>query len=164
MCLDRVVAAIRERGKETLELNDLAEWRDVAIQADIANYLKACLTRDGYVASGIRVKGLDALREENTNLAPGAQIRSLGYLVIATDFGGNAVVFSTTGEVLFADHTSYNNPSQIKFEDRATGQWQYVPWSPENVRLSMVVLATSIETFLLDLLADRLTQQLDALD
>jgi hypothetical protein len=162
--LDSVVAAIRERGNETQELNDLAEWQDVASHPNIAGYLSRCLTRDGYIASGIRVKGFDGLREENTNRAPGVQIRPYGYLVIATDVGGNAVVFSTAGEVLYADHTSYNNSDEINFEDRATGKWQYVPWSPENVRRSMVLLSSSIETFLLDLLADKLSRQIADLD
>ena len=136
----------------------------VAADGDIAEYLSHCVTKDGYFVSGIRVKGLQDLREENKNLTPGSQIRPHGYLVIGSSIGGNAVVFSTTGDVLWADHTSYNNPNEIKFENRATGAWEYVPWSAANLRRSMVHLSSSIETFMLDLIAGKLTAQLDKLD
>src|SRR5206468_12508932 len=97
--------------------------------------------------------------------APGSFIRPYGYLVVASSIGGNAVCFhSPSGKVFWADHVSFA-PDCISFKDRTTGEWKYLhEYTPQNVAKALVPLDEDIESFLKDLLKDRLTKKLEALD
>jgi hypothetical protein len=86
-------------------------------------------------------------------------------LVVATSVGGNAICFhARSGNVVWADHTSFED-EQISFKDRASGQWQYFyEYTAENVQEAVTVIATDMESFLVELLSNRLNAQLDSLD
>ena len=74
-----------------------------------------------------------------------------------------SVSIHLSGRVVWADHESFTD-DQICYENRSTGKWCYLPLTPENVDQAVVPLSDSIETFLTDLLNDRLEEQLDDLD
>lgn len=144
-------------------LNSLAEFLE---QPDIASYLRNCLPSEVVGASGVRLLPLGAIEQEMfEDAAPGSYIRRFGYLVVATSIGGNAICFhSPSGKVFWADHVSFNSRC-ISFKERKTGEWKYLyEFTPENVEKALVLLSDNIESFLANLLADRLTAQLEVLD
>lgn len=144
-------------------LSSLAEFLE---QPVIADYLRNCLPVEVLGASDVRLLPLDAIEQEIAEgAAPGSFIRPYGYLVVASSIGGNAICFhSPSGKVFWADHVSFAADC-ISFKDRATGQWKYLyEYTPENVEKALVPLADDIESFLNDLLVDRLTKQLEVLD
>jgi hypothetical protein len=144
-------------------LSSLAEFLE---QPAIGDYLRNCLPVEVLGASDVRLLPLDAIEQEMAEgAAPGSFIRPYGYLVVASSIGGNAVCFhSPSGKVFWADHASFASDC-ISFKDRITCQWKYIyEYTPENVEKALVLLADDIESFLKDLLADRLTKQLESLD
>ncbi len=144
----------------------LSSLADFLEHPAIADYLRNCLPIQVLGASDVRLLPLKAIEQEmGVGSAPGSFIRAYGYLIVAASIGGNAVCFhSPSGKVFWADHDSFTSDS-ISFKDRTTGQWKYLyEYNPENVEKALVPLANDIEIFLKDLLADRLTRQLEELD
>jgi hypothetical protein len=86
-----------------------------------------------------------------------------GYLVIATSIGGNAVCFHESGAVYWFDHSSFYD-GRVSYKDRRTGEWIYEDLTDESIARAGVLLSPRIEPFLEQLLTDRLTERLDALD
>jgi hypothetical protein len=166
MNTERLVNAIRSLGADPVGIGDLRTWNDVTSHPDVHEYLESCVTRGGFIASGLGILGISRLLEENTKgVSPGGQIREYGYVAIAISPGGNAVVLcSKDGKVYWADHSFFSDPIEIAYEDRETGEWHYVPWSPKSVRTALVHLSDSVEEFLLDLFRGRLAEFLDRLD
>ena len=134
-------------------------------QGDIRDYLSRCLPSHGYVASGVGVHNLLSIRDEVCpGAGPGGYIFPHGYIVVASSIGGNAVCFhSPSGRVVWADHEGFAH-GRICYQDRATGKWHDTEFTPANIEKGVVLLSSDIGTFLRDLLADRLEQQLGALD
>lgn len=158
----------QKTGKQSKTCSDdaLASLAEFLEQPDIADYLRHCAPDEVVGASGVRVLPLAAIEEEMAKGAsPGSFIRPYGYLVVASSIGGNAVcLHSPTGKVFWADHTSFA-PDCISYKDRSTGEWKYFyEYTPANVQKALVPLSDNIERFLTDLLSDRLTEQLEALD
>ncbi len=123
------------------------------------------LTPEGmYEASGVRVLPLDAIREEIQELAPGTRIFPYGYMPFATSIGGNAICFhAPTGDVVWADHDSFGT-DEINYQDRSTGEYHFVPFTPDHVAQAVVPLADDFYAFLRDLVLDRLETRLNELD
>jgi hypothetical protein len=146
-------------------IDELEPIKDFLKLKEIEEYLRFCLSNEGYQASGISLKSLRNILEENMpNVAPGGYINKFGYLVIGTSVGGNAVCFdSNSGKVYWADHVSFTE-EEISYKDRETGDWVYLPFSKENVLRALVLLDDNIETFLNKLLKDELEGLLDDLD
>ena len=145
------------------ELQSLAEFLE---QPDTADYLQHCVPDDVIAASGVRLLPINAIEQEMAEgAAPGSFIRPFGYLIVATSIGGNAVcIHSATGKVFWADHDSFSDDS-ISYKDRASEDWKYLhEYTPANVEKALVPLSNNIESFFIDLLSDRLTEKLDALD
>ena len=127
-------------------------------------YLSTLTPSSGYQASGITMLPLDGIRQEAQELAPGARLLPHGYLVFASSVGGNAVCFdSRLGRVVWADHDSFSE-DDITCKDRSTGKYRTVPFTPEHIAQAVVPLADDFETFLNELLHDRLEERLDELD
>jgi hypothetical protein len=145
--------------------HELEEFTSCFGNADIRDYFTYCLPVEGYRASNVSVHNLDRIRGEiRKGAGPGGFIFPHGYIVIASSVGGNAICFhSPSGRVVWADHTSFSTDT-ISFENQATGDWCYLPFTPENIHKAVVSLNGSIESFLGDLLHDKLTEQLDKLD
>jgi hypothetical protein len=131
---------------------------------DVSEYLSDLTTENIYLASGVRVLTIDSIKEEIQQLEPGALLFRYGYLPIARSIGGNIICFHLlTNEVVWADHDSFGT-EEISFKNRSTGEWEYIPFSPENIQRALVPLATNLEAFLFDLLTDKMEKQLDELD
>jgi hypothetical protein len=132
---------------------------------DIRDYLSQCLSLSGYVASGVRVHNLRSIRDEVCpGAGPGGYIFPHGYVVVASSVGGNAVCFhSPSGRVVWADHEGFADGT-ICYKDRASGEWRDAEFTPLNIERAVVLLSSDIGMFLRDLLADRLGQELEALD
>ncbi len=127
-------------------------------------YLAALTPREVFMASGIRVLPVDAIRDEIYELAPGAWLFPFGYMPFATSIGGNAVCFhAPTARVVWADHDSFGE-DEINYLDRNTGEYRFVPFTPEHIELAVVPLSGDFCMFLADLLHDRLTVRLAELD
>lgn len=144
---------------------ELVPFKDFMKHKDIEEYLRFCLTEEGYQASGIHIHSLARMHDENMpDVAPGGYINQFGYLVIGTSVGGNAICFdSNSGNVYWADHVSYNE-WEICYQKRGTEEWIYLPFSEENVPKALVLLDNDIETFLNKLLKDEFEGVLDDLD
>lgn len=128
------------------------------------HYLGTLTPHAVFGASGIRVLSLEAIRQEIQELAPGAYLFPHGYMPFATSVGGNTVCFhAPTGRVVWADHDSFST-DQIIYQDRSTGEYHTVPFTPEHVAQALVPLADDFEKFLADLLHDRLEERLGELD
>lgn len=123
------------------------------------------LPKQTSLVSGVRLKSLGGIVEENTGaVAPGGFIFPLGYIVIATSIGGNAVcVNRINSAVCWADHDHFSADG-IHGEDRLTGEWMDLPLSHENSRRVLVALESNLEDFLVKLLTDQYTELFDSLD
>ena len=129
----------------------------------IGQYLMELTPRETFFASGIRIQSLEGIKEEMQALTPGSLIFNHGYLVFATSIGGNALCFhAASGKVFWADHTMSHD--SITYKDRRTSEWFNVPFTAESLEKALVPLSDNIQEFLKDLLEDKLTTQLDALD
>lgn len=129
----------------------------------IGTYLRELTPQQPYQASGVAVHHLDGIKEEIQSLSPGAYIVWHGYLVFASNAGGNALCFhAPTGRVVWADHEMTED--SIMFKDPATGRYRELALTPENLEVGLPTVTRDIPTFLTDLLHDRLTDQLDSLD
>lgn len=127
-------------------------------------YLADLTPSEVYGASGVGVLPLDGIREEVQELAPGGRLFPYGYMPFATSIGGNAICFhAPTGQVVWADHDSFG-ADEINYEDRDTGEYRFVSFTPEHIALAVVVLADDFFAFLTDLVHDRLEATLDRLD
>jgi hypothetical protein len=131
----------------------------------IGEYLTAFTPTEIYMASDVRVLPLACIRGDIAEgAAPGGYILPHGYLVFATDVGGNAICFcAPSASVVWVDHTSFSDDS-INYKNRTTGDWHTVPFTQENIDLAAVKLSDDIPVFLADLLRDRLAKQLEELD
>lgn len=167
MNTENVKKIIGHKGVACVEhtIDELEPMKDFLKQKEIEEYLRFCLTEEGYQASGIYVNSLASILDENMpNVAPGGYINKFGYLVIGTSVGGNVVCFdSNSGKVYWADHISFNE-AEISYKNRETGEWIYLPFSEENILKALVLLDDDIETFLNKLLEDELEKLLDDLD
>ena len=82
----------------------------------------------------------------------------------ATSIGGNAICFhAPTGRVIWADHDTFGE-EDITLKNRTTGDYHTVAFTSEHVEKAVVSLADDFETFLEELLHDRLKDRLDELD
>jgi hypothetical protein len=106
----------------------------------------------------------DIIDEMHDDAAPGGFIKPFGYVIVASSAGGNVVCFqSATGKVFWADHESFDGGIMLK--NRQTGTWEFLQqYSAENVERAMVSLSNGLESFMADLLDDRLSDILEALD
>jgi len=132
-------------------------------QPVIGAYLRYLTPQQSYQASGVAVLHLDRIKEEIQSLAPGAHIFRHGYLVFASNAGGNALCFHTpSGRVVWVDHEMTED--SIMYKDPATGHYRELALTPENLEVGLPTVSGDIPAFLDDLLRDRLEDQLDALD
>lgn len=133
---------------------------------DVFQYIAECLPHHSYIASQVRVHGLGRLLQENVQAAsPGQYIYPFGYLIIATSTGGNAICMHVnTGRVCWAD-SGYFLEDLISFQDRSSGEWvELFEYTDDNVAQAVVWLEDDTEQFLINLLSDTLTEQLEELD
>jgi hypothetical protein len=108
--------------------------------------------RDMLAAAECDVAWCDDYRLDGENMegaSPGGYLNRVGWYVIGTTAGGNAVVVSGDDPgVNFADHTWYDD-KEIDFQDfRHGGEWVRLEFNEPNVRRSLFPLAGSIEEFL----------------
>src|SRR5258706_8352191 len=104
-----IKALVRERSGSDPQFyatQDLAGLEEFLFNEDVLQYLQFCLPKVIYGASEVRVLDLESIKAEIAEgAAPGGYIRRFGYLVIASDFGGNAIcVHHPTGRVFWVDH------------------------------------------------------------
>jgi hypothetical protein len=148
---------------------ELAPIGDALQDPDLHAYLSNCLPPEVVEVSGVRLLSLHQILDEiYPGSTPGSQLHRFDYVPIATSIGGNCIVVHAWGDrrakVYWADHTGWYEDS-IAYQDRVTRDWIDLPgYSPENVERALVPLATDLETFLLKLLRDELTKELDLLD
>lgn len=154
-------------GVEPLRLGEeqLVEFGSFLVRPDAREYLTACLSEEGYQASGVNVCSVTALHDENlSGASPGMFIFPHGYLVFATSIGGNALcVHDSSGRVYWAEHDAFSD-YWVTYKDPETGEYEDLPPTAENISKAMTPVADRLEDFLLDLLGDRLTDKLDELD
>jgi hypothetical protein len=65
---------------------------------------------------------------------------------------------------VFADHETFGSDDDITYQDSETGRLRMLPFTPENIALASVSLAEDFDSFLAELLQDRLEARLDELD
>jgi hypothetical protein len=167
-CLGYNIDSMRQNGfdasiiEEHKSFNEKLE--DVLGHTFLNEYLRSLTPQEVYLASGVRILTMDAIKEEIQQLSPGAILFPHGYLPIASSIGGNIICFHVpTNQVVWADHDNFGG-REISFENRETGTWEYVSYSAENIKKAVVPLAASLEDFLSDLLSDKLEKRLDELD
>jgi hypothetical protein len=68
-----------------------------------------------------------------------------------------------TGRVVWADHETFGS-DEITYSDSETGKLRTLPFTPEHIALAAVTLAEDFDSFLAELLQDRLEASLDKLD
>ena len=153
--------AMRERGYDPSIIEKHAalsqHLEQFLAHPQFGRYLRALTPTEGYVTSGVRVLPLDGIRQEIYELAPGAYLFPHGYMPFASSFGGDAICFHPpTGRVVFADHETFGS-------DEISTNTATLPFTPENIALAAVTLAEDFDSFLADLLQDRLKARLDEL-
>jgi hypothetical protein len=162
------LASMRDSGYDSSVIEEHAAFNErlepFIGHPQFGRYLNALTPKEVFLASGVRVLPLDAIREEIQELAPGARLFPYGYMPFAASIGGNAICFhAPTGRVVWADHDSFG-ADDITYKDRNTGDYRTVPFTPENVVLAVVSLEDDLFAFLADLANDRLAARLDELD
>ncbi len=154
-------------GREPLRLGEeqLAEFGPFLARPPVRDYLTACLSEEGYNASGVFVCSVAALRDENLwEASPGMFLFPHGYLVFATSIGGNALcLHDSSGRVYWAEHDAFSE-FWVTYKDPETGEYVDLPPTAENIPRALTPVADKLEDFLVDLLGDRLTDKLDELD
>jgi len=132
---------------------------------DVAEYFESLLPASTYFASGVRVKTLQGISDENApEVAPGGFIAPHGYLVIATSIGGNGIcVEIASGRTYWADRSSFSEDC-ISYKDRETGEWIDLPFTSENIAKALVPIEVKLQTFIEKLLSDQLEKLFDELD
>ncbi|KAB2928500.1 MAG: hypothetical protein F9K24_21885 [Leptonema illini] len=132
----------------------------------IAQYLKSCISKENYVCSDINICGLERLIDENFGEAsPGIFIADYGYLIIGTSIGGNAICFCSHDSYVYWANTANFSVGLISYEDKSTGRWvELMEYNSANVQSAMILLSTSIEDFLVEMLTDSLAAKMAILD
>lgn len=161
------VVAMRERGYDPSIIEKHAglsqHLEPFLTHPQFGRYLRALTPTEGYVASGVRVLSLDEIRQEIYELAPGAYLFPHGYMPFARTLGGDAICFHPpTDRVVFADHETFGS-DEIDYTDYETRTFLTLPFTPENIALAAVTLAEGFDSFLAELLQDRLRASLDKL-
>jgi hypothetical protein len=130
----------------------------------IGAYLRHLTTSDGIEASGIGLMALETIKPSvGEGCGPGGYIFPFGYLPIGGSTGGNVLcVNSPSGEVGWADHEGFTDDS-VNYREDATGEWRSVELTEENIKKGIIPLSSNLESFLHDLLNDRLTSRLAVL-
>jgi hypothetical protein len=130
----------------------------------IGDYLRQLTPCRAYLASGVRILPLEAIKQQMYQLPPGVRIFWDGFLVFATSFHDNVLCFhAPSGRVAWAYQDSFLE-NAISYQEGSTGRWRYVPFSPENVERALVGLSDNLESFLQELLGDRLQARFYDLD
>lgn len=145
---------------------DLTFFRSVMHNPEVRDLLVECNSFEGYHPSEINMGGdLEGLVAINRDLAPGGYLFPMGFVSFATSIGGNQIcVDANTGKVYFADHGSFYE-DKVVFKDREAGQWRTVHGlNYENALKGLIFLSDDLETFLIRLHQDELTEELDELD
>jgi hypothetical protein len=118
---------------------------------------------DGYIASGIPVHDLPALRASTVEgCSPGGYLLPFGYLVIASGIGGDEVCVGTDGRVYWAGHETFAD--SITYEHPESGALEDWHYSPDSVRRALIPLSESFEAFLISFLTDQLEERIAELD
>jgi len=148
---------------ESVNVEDLAGFEPWLANPDLKQYLTECLVPDGYMASGIRVHDLPAIRDSTVEgCSPGGYILSFGYLVIAAGTGGDELCVGTDGRAYWAGHETFAD--SITFQHPETGALEGWEYTPDNVRRALIPLSESFEAFLISFLTGQLEERLDSLD
>jgi len=168
MNVERIRDLVRRRtGEPTVQptQEELAPFLDSVAFGDLRDYLERCLPARGYEASGVRVKSLELLLEENiAGGVPGRYVLPLGMLVAATSIGGNAVCFSAEGNVYWVDPQIFFDESTLSYRLDRADEWVEEPLDAQSLRRAVRLLSTDLEAFLVELLEGRLFATLEALD
>lgn len=166
MNTNRAIEAFREMGfGDTAFIKGKEVAEKLHAFGELEEYLSTCVTADGFYFAGVRIAGKDSLIDENgVGASPGGKLRKYGYTVIATDLGGNAIVCSNNGKIYWADHTSYDNPEEISYDDHDTGERIYVPWTESNVMESMRLVAESLDEFIDAVRSGKIEEVLEEFD
>lgn len=151
---------LRESSKE-----EISEFSSVTSNPELNDYLEKCLTEEGVFTSGVRVKNLAQLRDENlSETSPGAYIFPFGFLVVGTSIGGNAIcVDSRTSSVYWANSVDFLDDA-LSFEDKTSGEWLELEYNYENILRALVHLGDDWEAFVIGLLEGKLESRLEALE
>jgi hypothetical protein len=148
---------------QPLQAADLAGFEPWLRNPDLEEYLTRCLVPGGYVASGLSVHDLAAIRDSTVaGCSPGGFLLPFGYLVIAKGIGGDEVCVGTDGRVYWAGHETFAD--SITYQHPETGALEDWEYTPENVRRALIPLSDSFEDFLIPFLSDELRERLDELD
>jgi hypothetical protein len=142
---------------------ELAEFANVIVNRDVAEYLTECLPDSSYLASSVNVLDLREIRDYVAEgCSPGGFILPFGYVVVAVDVGGNAICFGADGQVYWADHSAFT--STITYHNLERDEWEdWGNYTTEKVKKALILLGDNIEAFLKEFLADRLSQRIEAL-
>jgi len=130
----------------------------------IGSYLRHLTTSDGIEASGIGLMALESIKPSvGEGCGPGGYIFPFGYLPIGGSTGGNVLCVNLpSGEVGWADHEGFSDDS-VSYRENATGEWRTADLTEENIKKGIIPLSSDLESFLHDLLNDRLTAKLAVL-
>ncbi len=136
------------------------------VNPELKTYLETCLTPDGLTASGVRIHDFYRILAENQpEVTPGGVIFPLGYIVLASSIGGNALTVDLmTGEIFWIDSGNVFSDPDGTFIVSDDLNDPYPRATRENLRTVMKLLADDPETFFVELIADKLTSILDELD
>ena len=164
---ERLIELLKRKGVECVEHShlELRPVKQFLEHEDVTEYLKYCLPRESYQASGVHVSDLGCIYQDiEEEVDPGGYISMYGFVVVGSSVGGN--VFSLDahkGGVYWVDHGTFCD-DLITYEDRATGEWHDVPFSKENIYKSMVLLNEDLFKFFEDLVEEKLTDYLFSLN
>jgi hypothetical protein len=131
---------------------------------DVRTYCSDLMTLNGVMASGVGLLGSDKVFDENSpGVSPGGVLNKYGYFVIATSVGGNALSVHVSSGLVYWSDTSCLDEVEVAIR-QPSGDYEYRPCSSEAVEAAMNKLADDLGGFIYMLLADELTDRMDALD
>ena len=128
----------------------------------LGQHLRSMEGSDISEASGGRLLGTPAIKEEIDELDPCALLFPYGYLPVWTSIGGNAIVYGLNEQAFFwADHTSWIRDDSVILP----GTNQELPFTAENIPKGLIELSNDTpDNFLADLRSGHYTDRLNELD
>ena len=125
----------------------------------VGHYLTHLTPQNVYMASGVRVLTLEAIRDEIHELSPGAAVFRFGYLPVASSIGGHAICVSIPSTQVSWVPADRFSEGEVYSDDGDLRRLCH-----ETVAQAVTVLNDDCERFLDGLLRDSYEDLLDALD
>ena len=136
---------------------------DAFLKSPIGDHLRSTEGKEIEIASGGRLLGADAIKDEVTECEPGAFLLPRGYIPVWSSIGGNLVVYGLeAGHFYWADRGGWNPDGGIITIPET---YETIPFTEEDVPRALIEVSDDPPSkFIDDLKAGSYEERFDELD